>query len=196
MKKPFESPDQIQTHGRGIEYLIFSATIELKRQQILKIVSPEDKDLQNNINCLKKAIEMAEDFLVADEYHKRNRDTDLVDEKISEQYPDECINLQFTECGNNHHVYTGWTNQLEHKEPQTILNEVKDEIEFYRPHSKDNTEIKATTDDIRKWLEKCRSEYNTYNKDNTCHEDTLCIAIVQTDGGYDQYDLEYEKIIE
>ena len=95
----------------------------------------------------------------------------------------ESILLTELECGNNGDVYSGCSNTINDISTENLLDEIKWK---YIPNN--GIELKVTDTEIQNWLKTIKEKKNTIDFDELKF---LTIAIVQTDGGYDEYEIEY-----
>lgn len=93
--------------------------------------------------------------------------------------------LQQTNNDNNGEYISGWRNQIVMVTTQSILDILEAEIDNETdglPKDYRHIEIRVIKKWINEWLEECKEK----------PQEPLCLAIIQTSGGYTQFDLEYE----
>jgi len=95
------------------------------------------------------------------------------------------ILLTEMECGNNGDIYRSCSDTIENVSTENLLKEVKSK---YIPN--DEISLNVTDEDIEIWIQKVQASIDTIHFDDQKY---LTIATVMTDGGYDEYELEYQE---
>ena len=87
------------------------------------------------------------------------------------------------QCGNNGDIYRGNSDTIEDISAENLLKKIR---EKYIPN--DDIKLNVTDEEIQKWLKNVKAKIDTLDYDDQKY---LCVAIVNTDGGYDAYELEH-----
>ena len=93
------------------------------------------------------------------------------------------IILTEMECGPDGEVYRACSGLTESISAEKLLEEIKWK---YIPNN--HIELKVTDTEIQEWLKTVKEKENTIDFDDVKY---LTLAIVQTDGGYDEHEIEY-----